>query len=134
LFAFASCAVVTFIPMHVYEFAIVDIHGHTEGKWVIGFMNFSLLVILIHAIVYLGTRNYNLSTIIPHIISPMLYFPFILTFNNFSKNAHLYMDIYATVYKQPHYWLTLFICAGIVLVPYYLVRSVYFLFIYPKFI
>lgn len=90
-----------FIPAYALSPAILGADGRTDGKYLIGFVNYICLVIVIDMIVFLATRNYNTMIWVLYIIAILIFFPLFVTLDHFTTGAMLEGEIFDNLFRMP---------------------------------
>lgn len=88
-FAIFTAAVTVYVPFFSIQSKILGENGRTDGKYLIGFMNYTAIVMAINFIVFLGTRNYDITIWCLYAFGILLYFPLFVSVDNYSEDANL---------------------------------------------
>ncbi|TNV71957.1 hypothetical protein FGO68_gene14368 [Halteria grandinella] len=133
VFAFASSCAMYFVPAWAFNNALTNFRGQTIGYTEIGFTSMCALVIIHHVILVISTRNWTLFLVRWYLLSIGLLFLIIAINDLMTINADLFQSEYFIVMHTPQYWLSLLLTVGMVCIPYYLVQSVWYLILFPKY-
>lgn len=88
IFSFYASAVAFYVPALTYASDIVSIDGKTDGFWAIGAATYTILIFSHNFTVMLETRHFTIVTIGYQIFSWLLYFPFMITLDNYLSNVN----------------------------------------------
>lgn len=83
-FSLLTAAFTLYVPFFSIESKILGPSGRTDGSYLVGFMNYTAVVLVVNFIVFLGTKNYNITIWCLYIAGFLVYFPLFVTLDNFT--------------------------------------------------
>lgn len=128
-----SCGLAIFyIPAYAYHFNY-HVDGKTEGMYAAGFAAVTIMHTSHSIQLCIGTRHYTLYTIILYLLAYAFYMPLMVFFNDITINTPMQHTTFTDVFNQPSWWLSVVLTCGVLVLPYYAVRSFWTLILHPKF-
>jgi hypothetical protein len=125
-------AISFYIPNYAYSTATsVDSSGRTDGLSAATYTGITIIVVVYHGIVLIGSRHLSKWLIMMYIISFLLFFPITTFLNDTSVKSAIYLSTFKFVMRSATYWLSIVLASSTMLLVYYGVHVVWYQFLYP---
>jgi hypothetical protein len=131
VYAFISGIAFYFITAYAYNEATYM--GRPEGFWAGNFCLVFCQVLVHHVICCIGVTNWNWFMTLAFAVSFLLYMPITVMMNEGAPSAPNYMGQFSELMHSPTFWLTMTLVSSLLCLPFYLVRAVWNLLIFPQF-
>jgi hypothetical protein len=123
----AGAACCFYIPNFAYSTTTsVDSSGRTDGLSAATFTGITIMVVVYHGIVWIGSRHLSKWLIMWYIISFLLFFPLTTFLNDFALKSGVYRSTFKFVMRSATYWLSIVLTSSTMLLVYYGVHVVWY--------
>jgi hypothetical protein len=135
ILSFLGGIAIFYIPSFAYiTTTSVDDSGKTDGLYAANYVAITIMVVVHHGIMWIGTHHFSLWLIIGYIISFLLFFPLTVFLNNLVLSSGIYLSTFQFVMRSATFWLSTVLTSSAVLLTYYGVHVFWYHFLYPEFI
>lgn len=100
-YGFASAVAIFFVPAFAYRYASVDSMGHNDGFATLGFVCFTLLIVVHHGMLFLWIRNWTYIISFFAVLSVLFFFPINVLINNGDPSANGYAITLTDSMREP---------------------------------
>ena len=124
-----------YIPNFAYSTTTsVDSSGRTDGLSAANFTGITIMVIVYHGILWVGSRHLTWWLMMWYVISILFFFPLTTFLNDSVVSSGIHFSTFKFVMRSATYWLSTVLTSSIMLLAYYAVHVVWYQFLYPEFL
>jgi magnesium-transporting ATPase (P-type) len=135
LMSFISSIALFYVPFYAYASTTsVDSSGKTDGLYASSFTSVTIMVVVHHGFMWIGTRGKSWWLIMWYVISFLLFFPVTTFLNNVIVSSGIFLSTFNYIMQSATYWLSLVLTSSTMILIYCGVHAVWDLNLYPEFL
>jgi hypothetical protein len=116
-----------YIPNFAYSTTTsVDSSGRTDGLSAASYAGITIMVVISHGILWIGSRHLSKWLMMWYVISFLLFFPITTYLNDSVLESGIYHSTFKYVMGSATYWLAIVLGSSVMLLTYYGVHVIWY--------